>query len=429
MSEMLIEQYKNLGISEEVYRYGAKIEERLKERFKEIDERAEFNQMKVIRAMQENRVSAECFNSTSGYGYNDMGRDTLEKVYASCFKGEDALVRPQITCGTHALALALMSNLRPGDELLSPVGKPYDTLEEVIGIRPSKGSLAEYGITYSQVDLLPDGTFDYEGIKNAINERTKLVTIQRSKGYATRPTFSVKQIGELVAFVKNINPNIICMVDNCYGEFVEEREPLEVGADMIVGSLIKNPGGGLAPIGGYIVGKKECVENAAYRLTSPGLGKEVGASLGVIQSFYQGLFLSPTVVSGALKGAIFAANIFEDLGFDVIPNGTETRHDIIQAVTFHSEAAMLAFCEGIQAAAPVDSYVTPEPWAMPGYDSDVIMAAGAFVQGSSIELSADGPVKPPYSVYFQGGLTWYHAKLGILMALQKLKERNLVNID
>ena len=429
MSEMLIEQYKNLGISEEVYRYGEKIEERLKGRFKEIDERAEYNQMKVLRAMQENRVSAECFNSTSGYGYNDMGRDTLEKVYASCFKGEDALVRPQITCGTHALALALMSNLRPGDELLSPVGKPYDTLEEVIGIRPSKGSLAEYGITYSQVDLLPDGTFDYEGIKNAINERTKLVTIQRSKGYATRPTFSVKQIGELVAFVKNINPNIICMVDNCYGEFVEEKEPLEVGADMIVGSLIKNPGGGLAPIGGYIVGKKECVENAAYRLTSPGLGKEVGASLGVIQSFYQGLFLSPTVVSGALKGAIFAANIFEDLGFDVIPNGTESRHDIIQAVTFHNEEAMIAFCEGIQAAAPVDSYVTPEPWAMPGYDSNVIMAAGAFVQGSSIELSADGPVKPPYSVYFQGGLTWYHAKLGILMALQKLKERNLVNID
>ena len=429
MNQMLMDEYKRLGISEEVYRYGAKIEEQLKDRFKEIDERAEFNQMKVIRAMQENRVSAECFNTSSGYGYNDMGRDTLEKVYASCFKGEDALVRPQITCGTHALALALMSNLRPGDELLSPVGKPYDTLEEVIGIRPSKGSLAEYGITYSQVDLLPDGTFDYEGIKNAINERTKLVTIQRSKGYATRPTFSVKQIGELIAFVKNINPDIICMVDNCYGEFVEEREPLEVGADMIVGSLIKNPGGGLAPIGGYIVGKKECVENAAYRLTSPGLGKEVGASLGVIQSFYQGLFLSPTVVSGALKGAIFAANIFEDLGFDVIPNGTESRHDIIQAVTFHNADAMIAFCEGIQAAAPVDSYVTPEPWAMPGYDSDVIMAAGAFVQGSSIELSADGPVKPPYSVYFQGGLTWYHAKLGILMALQKLKERNLVNMD
>ena len=429
MNQFLEEQYKNLGISREVYEFGEKIEESLKERFTEIDARAEYNQMKVIKAMQENRVSAECFNTSSGYGYNDLGRDTLEKVYASCFKGEDALVRPQITCGTHALALALMSNLRPGDELLSPVGKPYDTLEEVIGIRPSKGSLAEYGVTYRQVDLLPDGSFDYENIKKAINDRTKLVTIQRSKGYATRPTLSVTRIGELISFIKNIRPDVICMVDNCYGEFVEEKEPLEVGADMIVGSLIKNPGGGLAPIGGYIVGKKECVENAAYRLTSPGLGKEVGASLGVIQSFYQGFFMAPTVVSGALKGAVFAANRYEKLGFSVIPNGTESRHDIIQAVTFNNPDAMIAFCEGIQAAAPVDSYVTPEPWAMPGYDSDVIMAAGAFVQGSSIELSADGPIKPPYAVYFQGGLTWYHAKLGILMSLQKLKERNLVNTD
>lgn len=429
MNQFLEEQYQKLGISREVYEFGEKIEESLKERFTEIDARAEYNQMKVVKAMQDNRVSAECFNMSSGYGYNDLGRDTLEKVYASCFKGEDALVRPQITCGTHALALALMSNLRPGDELLSPVGKPYDTLEEVIGIRPSKGSLAEYGVTYSQVDLLPDGSFDFDNIRKAINERTKLVTIQRSKGYATRPTLSVARIGELISFIKNIKPDVICMVDNCYGEFVEEKEPLEVGADMIVGSLIKNPGGGLAPIGGYIVGKKECVENAAYRLTSPGLGKEVGASLGVIQSFYQGFFMAPTVVSGALKGAIFAANIYEKLGFSVIPNGTESRHDIIQAVTFNNPDAMIAFCEGIQAAAPVDSYVTPEPWAMPGYDSDVIMAAGAFVQGSSIELSADGPIKPPYAVYFQGGLTWYHAKLGILMSLQKLKERNLVNTD
>lgn len=429
MNDMLEEQYARLGISKEVLAFGNEIEKSLKERFAEIDARAEINQLKVIGAMQKNRVSAECFHISSGYGYNDFGRDTLEKVYADCFKGEDALVRPQITCGTHALALALMSNLRPGDELLSPVGKPYDTLEEVIGIRPSKGSLAEYGITYSQVDLLEDGSFDFEGIKKAINDKTKLVTIQRSKGYATRPTLSVARIGELIAFVKQIKPDVICMVDNCYGEFVEEREPLEVGADMIVGSLIKNPGGGLAPIGGYIVGKKECVENASYRLTSPGLGKEVGASLGVIQSFYQGLFLSPTVVSGALKGAIFAANMYEKLGFEVVPNSTESRHDIIQAISFHNADAMCAFCEGIQAAAPVDSYVTPEPWAMPGYDSDVIMAAGAFVQGSSIELSADGPLKPPYAVYFQGGLTWYHAKLGILMSLQKLYERNLVKID
>ncbi len=428
-AQMIAQEYERLGISKEVYQFGAKIEEQLKERFAKIDEVAEYNQLKVIAAMQKNRVSAECFSMTNGYGYNDLGRDTLEKVYADCFHGEDALVRPQITCGTHALALALMSNLRPGDELLSPVGKPYDTLEEVIGIRPSKGSLAEYGISYRQVDLLPDGSFDYENIKKAINEKTRLVTIQRSKGYQTRPTLSVKGIGELISFIKSIKPDVICMVDNCYGEFVKEQEPLDVGADMIVGSLIKNAGGGLAPIGGYIVGKKECVENAAYRLTSPGLGKEVGASLNVIQSFYQGLFQAPVVVSGALKGAIFAANIYEKLGFDVIPNGTESRHDIIQAVSLNSPEGLIAFCQGIQAAAPVDSYVTPEPWAMPGYDSDVIMAAGAFVQGSSIELSADGPLKPPYAVYFQGGLTWYHAKLGILMSLQKLYEQKLVNID
>lgn len=427
--DVIKKQYEELGISEKVYTFGHQIEASLKERFDAIDTIAEYNQLKVIRAMQKNRVSAECFQTSSGYGYDDVGRDTLEKVYADVFQGEDALVRPQITCGTHALALALMSNLRPRDELLSPVGKPYDTLEEVIGIRPSKGSLAEYGITYRQVDLLPDGSFDFEGIRAAINDKTKLVTIQRSKGYQTRPTLSVERIGELIRFIKEIKPEVICMVDNCYGEFVEEREPLEVGADMIVGSLIKNAGGGLAPIGGYIVGKKECIENAAYRLTSPGLGKEVGASLGVIQSFYQGLFQAPVVTAGALKGAIFAANIYEKLGFDVIPNGNESRHDIIQAVTFGKPEGLIAFCEGIQAAAPVDSFVTPEPWDMPGYDAKVIMAAGAFVQGSSIELSADGPLKPPYAVYFQGGLTWYHAKLGILMSLQKLYDRNLVDKD
>ena len=427
--EKIARQYEAMGITKEVYEFGNKIEKSLKERFDAIDKTVEYNQMKVIDAMQKKRVSAECFQATSGYGYNDLGRDTLEEVYAECFHGEAALVRPQITCGTHALALALMSNLRPGDELLSPVGKPYDTLEEVIGIRPSKGSLAEYGITYRQVDLLEHRDFDFEGIRKAINEKTKLVTIQRSKGYDTRPSFSVEQIGELIRFVKSVKPDVICMVDNCYGEFVEEREPLDVGADMIVGSLIKNLGGGLAPIGGYIVGKKECVENAAYRLTSPGLGKEVGASLGVIQSFYQGLFQAPTVVGGALKGAIFAANIYEKLGFSVVPNGTESRHDIIQAVTFGCPEGVIAFCKGIQAAAPVDSYVTPEPWDMPGYDSPVIMAAGAFVQGSSIELSADGPIKPPYAVYFQGGLTWYHAKLGILMSLQKVIDAGLVKVE
>ena len=420
------EIYTSLGISPVVYEYGEKILAGLKERFEKIDETAEYNQLKVINAMQKARVSAECFNTSTGYGYNDIGRDTLEQVYAKTFHTEDALVRPQITCGTHALALALSANLRPGDEMLSISGKPYDTLEEVIGIRPSCGSLAEYGITYAQVELLEDGNFDYEAIKNAIRPQTRLIEIQRSKGYLTRPTLSVTQIGEAIAFIKKLRPDIIVMVDNCYGEFVERLEPSDFGADMIVGSLIKNPGGGLAPIGGYIAGTKECVERAAYRLTSPGLGKEVGASLGVMQSFYQGFFLAPTVTASALKGAIFAANIYESLGFKVIPNATEERHDIIQAIEFGFPEGLTSFCEGIQFAAPVDSYVTPEPWAMPGYDSDVIMAAGAFVQGSSIELSADGPLKAPYAAYFQGGLTWPHAKLGILKSLQRLYEKGYV---
>ncbi len=420
--------YEALGISRPVRDFADEILNGLEERFRGIDETAEYNQLKVIKAMQEARVSAECFQMTSGYGYNDLGRDTLERVYALTFHTEEALVRPQITCGTHALAVALSGNLRPGDELLSISGKPYDTLEEVIGIRPSRGSLAEYGVSYAQVDLLEDGSFDYEEIRKAIRPNTRLVEIQRSKGYQTRPTLSVEQIGEAIAFVKKINPNIICMVDNCYGEFVERIEPSDLGADMVVGSLIKNPGGGLAPIGGYIAGTKECVERCAYRLTSPGLGKEVGASLGVMQSFYQGLFLAPIVTAAALKGAIFAANIYEKLGFHVVPDATEERYDIIQAVEFGFPEGMISFCEGIQAAAPVDSYVTPEPWAMPGYDSDVIMAAGAFVQGSSIELSADGPVKPPYAVYFQGGLTWPHAKLGILKSLQRLYERGYVKL-
>ena len=427
MNSEISQIYKKLGIKQETLEFGLRIEDELSERFKIFDETAEYNQLKVLHAMQENRVSEGCFQYASGYGYNDMGRDTLEAVYASAFHTESALVRPQITCGTHALALALAANLRPGDELLSPVGKPYDTLEEVIGIRPSKGSLAEYGITYRQVELLEDGYFDYPAIREAINEKTKLVTIQRSKGYQPRPSYSVEKIGELIAFVKSIKPDVICMVDNCYGEFVETREPSDVGADMIVGSLIKNPGGGLAPIGGYIAGREDLIENCAYRLTSPGLGKEVGASLGVMQSFYQGFFLAPTVVCSAVKGAVFAANIYEKLGFGVIPDGNESRHDIIQAVELGTPEGVIAFCKGIQAAAPVDSYVTPEPWAMPGYDSDVIMAAGAFVQGSSIELSADGPIKPPYAVYFQGGLTWPHAKLGILKSLQNLVDAGIVS--
>ncbi len=417
---MLQKQYEKMGIREEIWRIGQDIEKKLEDAFRSIDEIAEYNQLKVLNAMRQCKVSEACLSGTTGYGYNDIGRDTLEAVYAAVFQTEDALVRPQITCGTHALALALFSNLRPGEELLSPVGKPYDTLEEVIGIRDSKGSLKEYGITYRQTDLLADGSFDYEGIRRQINERTKMVTIQRSKGYQTRPTLSVERIGELIGFIKSIKPDIICMVDNCYGEFTEILEPSQVGADLVVGSLIKNPGGGLAPVGGYLAGKKEYIEQAAFRLTSPGLGKEVGASLGALSAFYQGLFLAPVVTAGALKGAIFAANLFEQAGFRVVPDGKETRHDIIQAVTLEKPEKLLAFCRGIQAAAPVDSFVTPEPWDMPGYDSQVIMAAGAFISGSSIELSADGPMKMPYNVYFQGGLTWYHAKAGILLAYQEV---------
>ena len=420
--------YNRLGVSDQVLRFGQEVLEGLTDQFRHIDQVAEFNQAKVIAAMQKNRVNATHFNLSTGYGYDDEGRDNLERVYADCFGAEAALVRPQITCGTHALALALGANLLPGDELLSPVGGPYDTLEEVIGIRPSPCSLKEYGVSYRQVDLLPDGGFDYDGIRAAINEKTRLITIQRSKGYATRPSYSVEEIGKLIAFCKECKPDVLCMVDNCYGEFVETQEPTTVGADMVVGSLIKNLGGGLAPTGGYVCGRKECIERCAYRLSAPGLGREVGANLGLLTSFYQGLFLAPTVVSSAVRGAVFAAACYEKLGFRVVPGSGETRRDIIQAVELGSREAMVAFCKGIQSAAPVDSYVTPEPWAMPGYESEVIMAAGAFVQGASIELSADGPIRPPYAVYFQGGLTWFHAKLGILMSIQKLLDAGIIEM-
>lgn len=422
--------YQEIGIRPEVLNFGSKIETALKERFDRIDETAEYNQLKVIHAMQKNRVSESHLWGSTGYGYNDSGRDTLEKVYADIFHCEDALVRSQITCGTHALTIALSSILRPGDELLSPVGKPYDTLEGIIGMEGThtKGSLKEFGISYRQVDLVGDSEFDYEGIRQAINEKTKLVTIQRSKGYALRKTFSVDQIGKLIRFIKSVKSDVICMVDNCYGEFVETIEPTDVGADLCVGSLIKNPGGGLAPLGGYIAGRKDLVELAAYRLTAPGLGKEVGASLQVNSSFYQGLFLAPTVVASALKSAIFAANLYERLGFTASPSGFEERHDIIQAIAFESPERVISFCQGIQQAAPVDSYVLPEPYAMPGYHSDVIMAAGAFVQGSSIELSADAPIEPPYSVFFQGGITWPHGKLGILKTLQNMLDGGFVTL-
>ena len=420
--------YAEIGVSDKVYALGEKVLNALHDRFEQIDQTAEYNQAKVIAAMQKNRVNATCFAATSGYGYNDVGRDTLEQVYANTFHTEAALVRPQITCGTHALAVALSANLLPGDELYSPVGRPYDTLEEVIGIRESACSLAEYGVTYSETPLLPDGSIDYESIRTAIHPNTKLATIQRSKGYATRPTLSVQQIGDLIRFMKEIKPDLICMVDNCYGEFTEKIEPSDMGADMIVGSLIKNPGGGLAPIGGYICGTKHCIDRCAYRLSAPGLGQEVGANLGLMPQLYQGFFLAPTVTAAATKGAIFAAAMYEQLGFRVVPASSEDRHDIIQAIELGSEEAMVAFCSGIQAAAPVDSYVTPIPWDMPGYDSKVIMAAGAFVQGSSIELSADGPIRPPYAVYFQGGLTWCHSKLGVLMSVQKMLDASLISL-
>ena len=427
--ERLYEIYEKLGISRAVLTAASDAEAALQERFREIDRIAEYNQAKVLHAMQKNRVNAACFAATTGYGYNDSGRETLERVYADCFGSEAALVRPQITCGTHALAVALSANLLPGEELLCPAGGPYDTLEEVIGIRPSPCSLKEYGVTYRQIELKEDDSFDYDAIRKAISGKTKLAEIQRSKGYKTRPSFSVEEIGELIRFLKAIKPDIICMVDNCYGEFTEWTEPTEVGADMAVGSLIKNPGGGLAPVGGYICGSRECVDRCAYRLSAPGLGQEVGANLGILPAFYQGLFLAPNVVAGALKGAVFAAYLYEKLGFRTIPSSAETRHDIIQAVELGSPEAMRAFCLGIQAAAPVDSYAVPEPWAMPGYESEVIMAAGTFVQGSSIELSADGPLRSPYAVYFQGGLTWHNAKTGILMSIQKLAEAGIVKLS
>ena len=416
--------YARMGISKEVQMLGEACEKRLLDCFNDIDKTAEENQLKVLYSFRKNKVSQECLWGTTGYGYNDTGRDTLEAVYADAFGAEKALVRPQIVCGTHALSLALSGNTRPGDEIFSPVGRPYDTLEEVIGIRPSRGSLAEYGITYDETPLLPDGGFDFDNIKKKIKKNTRLVTIQRSRGYAQRPTLSVEAIGELIAFIKSIKQDVICMVDNCYGEFAEKTEPSEVGADLVVGSLIKNPGGGLAPIGGYIVGKSEYVENAAIRLTTPGLGMEVGASLYALKDLYQGFFMSPFVVAGALKGAIFAAALFEEQGLVVRPSSKEKRYDIIQSIEFGSKEGLVAFCEGIQAAAPIDSHLKPIPWDMPGYDDPVIMAAGAFISGASIELSADGPLREPYAAYFQGGLTYAHAKYGILLGFQKWLDLN-----
>lgn len=426
---MKYEMYSEaFGISEDVCIFAEEVLSGLQDRFTEADGMAEKCQMKVLSAFKRAKVSDAHFTGTTGYGYDDIGRDALEAVYADIFKAEDALVRPQIVSGTHAINLALSGNLRPGDELLSPAGSLYDTMDQIIGIRDCPGSLKEYGISYRQVDLLPDNSFDYEGIRAALNEKTRLVTIQRSRGYSSRPSFTIEKIEELIRFIKDIKPDVTVMVDNCYGEFVEDREPVEAGADMVVGSLIKNPGGSLAPCGGYIAGTKKCVENAAYRLTSPGLGKETGATLFSMKSFFQGLFMAPAVVSSALKGALFAAACYEKLGFRTFPSSTDKRTDIIQAVELKSPEALLKFCEGIQSASPVDSFVTPVADDMPGYESKVVMAAGAFVQGASIELSADGPMREPYNVYFQGGITWPHVKAGIMNTIQKLKDAGIIKL-
>ncbi len=418
----------NFEIDEKIIDFVFETEKEIHQLISECDDKAEFNQLKVLKAMQKNHLSESHFIPTTGYGYNDAGREVLENIYADVFKTESALVRPQIISGTHALTVALFGNLKYGDELLSPVGKPYDTLEGVIGIKKTKSSLIDHGIKYTQVDLLENDKFDFENIRKAINEKTKLVTIQRSKGYSLRHSFTVEEIGELIKFIKSIKPDAICMVDNCYGEFVDYLEPSEVGADLIVGSLIKNPGGGLAPVGGYIAGKREFVENAAYRLTAPGLGAEVGPTLGITATFIQGLFLAPQIVAGALKGAILASALFEKLGFSVFPGKNEKRSDIVQAIQLNNEKNIVIFCQAIQAAAAVDSFVVPYPSDMPGYDSKVIMAAGAFVQGSSIELSADAPIKEPFAVYLQGGLSYTHIKTGIILAIQKMYENKLINL-
>ncbi|MGE5614150.1 MAG: aminotransferase class I/II-fold pyridoxal phosphate-dependent enzyme [Bacillota bacterium] len=417
------------GIDRAIAGMAHEAEDSVREIFKKIDSVREINQYKVIAAMQEHGLSDSHFSGTTGYGYNDRGREVLDQVYASVFKAEDALVRHQIVSGTHALALCLFGNLRPGDELLSATGKPYDTLEEVIGIRgEGGGSLRDFGITYRQVELKADKSADIDSIRRSIGPETAMVLVQRSCGYDWRLSLGIAEIKKIVDAVKDINKNIIVLVDNCYGEFVETEEPVEAGADLVAGSLIKNPGGGLAPSGGYIAGKARCVRNAAYRLTTPGTGKEVGATLGNSRLMFQGLFLAPHVVAESLKGAVFCARMMQMLGFDVSPAPEQPRSDIIQAVRFNNPESMIAFCQGIQKGSPVDSFVTPEPWDMPGYDSQVVMAAGGFIQGSSIELSADAPVKPPYIAYMQGGLVYEHAKLGIMIALKNMREKQLIRL-
>lgn len=420
---------KEFNISRQVANLCNEIEEEIAPHFKKIEDISRYNQYKVLKAFHKNHISESHFTPTTGYGYDDLGREALDAVYADTFGSEDALVRHNIISGTHALALCLFGVLRPGDELVSITGNPYDTLGEVIGIRgENNGSLKELGVNYTQINLTPEGKIDRDAVKTAVTSNTKMVLIQRSKGYDWRPSLTIEEIGNVIRLVKKISPNTICMVDNCYGEFVETMEPTEVGADLVAGSLIKNPGGGLAPTGGYIVGKKEYVKLAAYRLTSPGIGKKCGATLGLNRHLFQGFFMAPHIVSQSLKAALFCAAVFKRLGFEVCPDINENRTDIIQAVKFNLPELVISFCQGIQNGAPIDSFVDPQPWDMPGYDSQVIMAAGAFVQGASIELSADAPIKPPYVAYMQGGLTWDSARLGIMIAIQKMIDKKQLEL-
>jgi cystathionine beta-lyase family protein involved in aluminum resistance len=417
------------GIDDSVLRISSMAEKEIDKTFKSIESVREYNQFKVIKAMQANNVSDSHFGGTTGYGYDDRGREVLDSVYAEVFKAEDALVRHNIVSGTQALAICMFGNLRPGDEIICVTGKPYDTLEEVIGIRgEGGGSLKEFGIIYKQVDLLPEGDIDKDGIREAISDKTKMILIQRSRGYSWRNSIKLDQMERIISFIKELKSDIIVMVDNCYGEFVEEKEPTEIGADLVAGSLIKNPGGGLAPTGGYIAGKEEYVVKAAYRLTSPGLGKKVGSTLGHNRLLFQGLFMAPHVVAESLKGAVYCAEVMRRLGILSSPGPEEKRGDIIQAIRFNNAESLIAFCQGIQKGSPVDAYVTPQPWDMPGYDSPVIMAAGTFIQGASIELSADAPIKEPYIAYMQGGLVYEHVKLGVIIAVQKLLEQGIIKI-
>ena len=425
-NQLLNEHFK---IDEKVLSLVDDAEKEVKSQFAKLDDIMAYNQYKVLDAFQKNRISDMHFSWNTGYGYDDPGRDAIERTYADIFHTDAALVRPTIVNGTHALAITLLGILRPGDELIYCTGGPYDTLEEVIGIRgEGNGSLKDYGISYKQVELLPDGSLDLEGIRKAISPKTKMVTVQRATGYGWRKAITIDQIEEWASFIKELNPDIIKMVDNCYGEFLDIKEPTDVGADVIAGSLIKNPGGGLALTGGYVAGRQDLIDKIQYRMTCPGIGGECGLTFGQTRAMFQGIFLAPKVVNGAVKGAVLCGEVYKKLGYEICPQTDDTRSDIIQAVRLGSPEKVVAFCEGIQAAAPIDAHVKPIPWDMPGYESQVGMAAGAFVQGSSIELSADAPIREPYNVYFQGGLTYEHSKFGVIKSVDTLLKKGLITL-